>query len=273
MRALGQFEQLIATRDRTKEPALSRPLSGLSPRWIDYCDDGGVEVRLAAALASIRSTGSVGPLRSNMAEIDPEKPWRWDAGKGDRYWFGNDLTKRLGGVLSRRIMDATRRSAKKFPAEGILSVSCQDVMPFLWGLTDDEKMEELLWGFNLIDWRKAVPPELAHRWKTPVSEQPITRSYSILKLLHSPRKIQDIEVRTEPRIINLLAADRIEEACRLAVQRLHASRLSPHMIGYDKDVDSVPTDRGDAHSDQGSMEARNLGFEGQTIAEGRGRHV
>ena len=74
LRALGNLEKLIALRDRSKDPAMRRPLFGLSPRWIVQSDDGSVEVRLAAALASIRATGKVGPLRSNMAGTNPFKP-------------------------------------------------------------------------------------------------------------------------------------------------------------------------------------------------------
>ena len=192
VQALGQFEQLIATRNRSKEPKIWRPLSGLSPRWIGYCDDSSVEIRLAASIASIRSTGKVGPLRSNLCEIDPSKPWRWSEGKGDRAWYGSSLAERLAGVLRRRVMDAERRSASRFPIEADLAVSCHDVMPFLWGECDEDKIESLMWGFCLIDWRKEGLPEIKNRWAKLVSEQALSRSYCVLKLLHTPRAIKGI---------------------------------------------------------------------------------
>ena len=130
IRSIGRFEKLIAMRDRSKKPMIDRPLFGLSPLWIDYCDDNQVEVRIAAALASIRATGNVGPLRSNMAEINPMNTWRWSEGKGDRHWYGNSLSERLAGVLSRRLMDAERRSAPCIPARSLFtsfSAGCNGV--------------------------------------------------------------------------------------------------------------------------------------------------
>ncbi len=79
--AIGKLERLIAQRGGGGSPKLSGPISGLSPRWIVAADDGSTEVRIAAALASIRSTGDVGPIRSNLAPVDPRKPWMWADGQ------------------------------------------------------------------------------------------------------------------------------------------------------------------------------------------------
>ncbi len=237
VRAIGNLEKLLAMRERSKPPILYKPLFGLSPKWVSYCDDGSIEVRIAAALASIQSTGKVGPIRSNMAEIDPSTPWRWSNGKGDCHWFGNSLAERLSGVLSRRLMDAKRRSAPCVPIQAALPISSYDAMVFLLGQCDDEKIEELLWGFTLINWNKEGIKTIKKRWKIPLSDHPLSRSWCVLKLLHSPLKVQDIIIKMEPRIVHLLMADRIKDACDVAIHRLHVSGLSPFIARYREELD------------------------------------
>jgi CRISPR-associated protein Csx17 len=239
VRSLGKLEKLIAMRDRTKKPTLNRPLLGLSPLWIDYSDDNSIEVRIAAALSSVKATAAVGPLRSNMAEINPANPYRWSEGKGDCCWRGNSLSERLAGVLCRRLMDAERRSAPRTPVEAFLPISAQDVMPYLWGECNDAKIEDLMWGFTLIDWKKPSYRKLFDRWRSPLSDHPLSRSWCVLKLLHSAHKIRDVKVKWEPRISHLLSAGRIGEACAVAVHRLRVSGLSPYAVGYQEELNSI----------------------------------
>jgi CRISPR-associated protein Csx17 len=239
VRTLGRLEELIAMRDRSKRPGIARPLMGLSPRWIDFCDDNSLEVRIAASLASIRATGSVGALRSNMAEVDPNNPWRWSQERGDRQWYGNTLPHKLVRALSRRLMDAERRSAQCVPVEAHLSLSPHDVMPFVWGECDDNKIEDLLWGFTLINWKKPMYRSMLSRWKSPLSDHPLSRSWCVLKLLHSPFKIRDVKIKRESRILQLLIAGRISDACAVAVQRLHVSGLNPYIVDFQEEIDPI----------------------------------
>lgn len=240
VRAIGNLERLFAFRDRSKDPALNRPLHGLSPRWIVQCDDGDIEVRIAGALASIHATDNVGPFRSNLAGVDPVNPQRWSAGKGDFCWFGNSLPERLAGALSRRMMDAERRSAHCVPIEASISISPYDVMPFLWGECDEAKIEDLLWGFSLIDWRKMGVPKIKKHWKKPINQDyPLSRAWCILKLLHSPDKIRNVAIRREQRIAHLLMAGRTREACDVAIHRLKVSELHPFDVAYEEQLDSM----------------------------------
>ena len=71
--ALGRAEQLIASRDPSKPPKLNSPVNGLSPNWLVAADDGSLEIRIAAALASIVGSGDVGPIRANLAPSRPLK--------------------------------------------------------------------------------------------------------------------------------------------------------------------------------------------------------
>ncbi len=236
VRAIGNLEKLIAMRDRAKKPALARPLFGLSPRWITYCDDGRPEIRLAASFASIKRTDEVGSIRSNMAGLDPTNPWRWSEGKGQRHWYGNSATERLAAVLSRRLMDAEKTATSRIPIESDLPISAYDVLPFLWNECDDIKMEELLWGFTTIDWKKLGLKQLRKCWRQPLNTHPLSRTWCLLKLLHFPGKIRGISTKIEPRIAYLLVAGRIKDACNVAINRLHVSGLHPFKVTYEEQV-------------------------------------
>ena len=239
VRAIGRLERLVALRDRSLKPGLDRPLFGLSPKWVRYCDDGSAEVRIAGALSSIRGIGKVGPIRTNMAGVSPSRPWLWSRSSLERCWSGSTLTERLGKVLSRRLMDADRKSEPRVPLWGWLPVSPYDVMPFLWGGCDDEKLEELLWGFTLLDWRKPDIKELRTRWQIPLDKQPLSRTWCILKLLHFPGEIRGVRVRREKKICNFLMAGRISDACGVASRRLRVSDLHPFSVDFGDEVDSI----------------------------------
>lgn len=243
LRTLGRLEAALAQRDRSKEPKLLRPLSGLSMRWVLQAG-GAVEVRLAAALASIGGAGGVGPLRSNLAGVHPKFPNSWDSGHGQRCWTGATLPKRLAGVLARRLMDAQRLGAPDLPLWAAARVHASDVLPFLYGSTDDALLEDLMWAFTLVDWSdKTRSDELREAWRTPRHSLPLPRDYCLLKLLFSPGEIRGVRLRGEPRIIGLLSAGRVAEACQVAVTRLRSSGLAPRSsdfgAGFSVDADRL----------------------------------
>ena len=196
-------------------------------------------MRLAAALASIYGSGKVGPLRSNMAGVDPSQPWRWSDGKGQKNWYGSTLGDRLSGVLKQRLMDATRNLSATVPTAAALSISPFDISPFIWCECDDKKIEELLWGFMLVDWGKAGLPSVRKRWEKPLSELPLPRSWCLLKLLHLPGKIRNLSFKIEPRIVSLLLGGRIGDACEVALHRLRVSGLSPFQVIYEDKIEPV----------------------------------
>jgi len=237
-RAFGNFESRIAQRDRSLEPNLKRPLFGISPRWLGECDDGGIEIRLAAALASIKYTSGVGDMRSVMSGTDPKYPWTWSETGRKSTWHGQTLADRLAGVLVRRIQEAERLSSPRFPAESFLSVSPHDIMPFIRGEYDADKMEELLWFFTLINWRAGGLAEIRGRWSSPVLRVPLSRTWCLLKLLHTPHQVRKASLRREPRIISLLSADRVREACDIAKRRLAVNGVRPYPVVYEEKLDT-----------------------------------
>jgi CRISPR-associated protein Csx17 len=235
--AIGRLERLFAERDRDKEPKLRTPLSGLDPRWLLAADDGSLEVRIAAALASIGPTDKVGSLRANLTAIDPEKPWSWSHGQGQTAWTGHSLTRRLANVLHRRMMDAERLQCRANPTWGGIALRAEDVAAFIEGGLDESFIEALLFGFTLIrrdgqETCQNVKAELRTRWARPVIRRVVPRSWALLKHLFLSTPVtttggQDILIRPEPAIIPLLCANRVSNACEIASRRLFSAGLVP----------------------------------------------
>lgn len=241
--ALGGLERHIAARASSGAVAPTRPLTGLRPDWVTACDDGSVEARIAAALASVRGDKDrkVGPLRSNLAGVDPQRSWLWSTGRGQHRWFGSDLVERLGGVLVQRLMDADRLNAAVTPLDGWLRLSAYDVVPFLYGDTDDLHIEALLWGFSLVAWhgeeRREGLAALRRSWRSPLAHIPVPRGYALVKLVHWPGPVRDVTIRREPRIAAQLQADRVEDALEVAGHRLRVSGLRPLPVRSADDVE------------------------------------
>jgi CRISPR-associated protein Csx17 len=125
------------------------------------------------------------------------------------------------------------------PIEGRLQISPEDVMLFLLGECDENKIEELLWGFTLINWRKPGSEPIRNRWKKPLVDEPLSRPWCLLKLLHSPYKIRDIEIKRETRVANLLLSGHIQDACDVAIHRLFVSGLAPYQVGYGERLNPI----------------------------------
>ena len=248
--AIGRLERLMAQRGPERDPKLARPVSGLSPRWIVAADDGSIEVRIAAALASIGATGDVGPIRANLAPVDPAKPWRWDIGRGQVAWHGNSLTSRLTSVLSRRMMDAQRTGAERNPLWGAISLSPEDACALIDGRVDESLIEDLLFGFTWIRWSDTEPLRTVRRdlmvqkgWIRPTTERLVPRSFALLKLLFLPGEIKmngdAMTIRPEPSIVPRLKGGHVQDACKVAGRRLSSAGLIPITSDFPDGGDGV----------------------------------
>jgi len=225
--ALGRMERYFATRDLKLEPKLDSPLSGLSVRWLTAANDGSVNFRIAAALASIAATGDVGSIRANLAPIDPRKPWSWVDGSGQTAWRGSNLAERMLTLLKRRLMDGERLNCESLPLWSPLRVAAEDVGAFLENHVDESRIEDLMFGCTLIDCGK-IDHEAGDFLALPNSnpnQTIVPRSYALLKHLFHPKK--EWKMRPEPVILSLLAAGRTREACEIARRRLRVSGFRP----------------------------------------------
>lgn len=229
---LGGAEQALGIVERFRDDQKIKPIADLSQDWITAADDGSPEFRLALALASIQSAGEkVGPLRANLEAVDWSKKQCKAWAEKDRsvVWSGADLSSNLANVIQRRMMDATRAGCDALPIASNHSVSLEVVSAFLAGELDELRIEQLLWGLLLVKPRGGQTLKMVQ-----VETAPLPREYALLKLLFLPTMpsiVVDGEtvaaIRPEPRILPLLRAGRIDEACKIAANRLRVSGLSP----------------------------------------------
>jgi CRISPR-associated protein Csx17 len=283
---LGCAERELAVGDLPPDKRRTkRPLGGLSPEWLIACDDGSVEFRLSRAVASIRS-----PAGKNLprlrAYLEPVEPGRWgwvwsgsdqaqraSRSSSDRatravVWSGKHLAGNLGAVLTRRLLDAEKAGENLLPLSSPQPVSLADVSWFLAGHTDDDRLEDLLWGFTLVD----QPPE--EEWDYPSGGpddgEPLPRVYALLKLGVLPGRIGwvdgregivlqhtrtpdaegGIAVRPEPAMLTRLRAGDVAGACEVAIRRLRVAGFVPlpgsHSDGSRREVSrefTAPPDR------------------------------
>jgi len=239
VRALGQCERMLAlNRDNPGVVGKSRivisPVPVLSKAWLTAAQEDSPEFRIALALAAMRATGEVGPLRANLEVVSPA-PWGWTwAEPKDRYatvWAGNDLPRNLQAVLERRLMDAERAGLEGLPLESHFSASADDITAFLSEQVDDERLTEWLWGLMLIDLGKAARRDLRPA-QAVVATQPVPRAYALLKLLflpsnHALKTAGGEPIKPEVSILSYLRAGRLNDACQAAARRLWASGYVP----------------------------------------------
>jgi len=225
---IGQFEQILA---RMKKPP--KLTTGLSPRWIVDADDGTLEIRIAASLASIHATGKVGSVRENLEYTDPNKP-------DHTAWTGPTLPARLSSILARRMMDAERLGCESNPLYSVISLVPEDIASFIEGDTDDRLVQDLLFGLLWIQWNNnakvnEMRQKIRESWSKSVNQGtvlPVPRSWALLKLLFLPHEIQrhgfePIMIKPEQTLIPLLLSGRTGDACEVARRRLFASGFLP----------------------------------------------
>lgn len=131
-------------------------------------------------------------------------------------------------------MNGRRCRAGSFPVQGKFPLRPEEILPFLDGTTDDGFLEELLWGFLWIDWRKDCR---FLRTSFPASSRPvIPRIWALFCLCHTPHRLDGIPLPQEPGAASLLFSGRIEEAERKIRSRLKASGMAPHDVVFTGDI-------------------------------------
>lgn len=249
--ALGQAERELM-RDGSWAAKNTVPqLAGLSAAWAMAADDRTAEFELALALAGVHDSESkLGPLRANL------EPVRTDRERAV-VWSRADLAGNMAAVLARRLMDGDRAGCKRPPLDSRAAASLDVIAAFIAAEVDDSRVADLLWGLMLVD---GLWPTTRRAANTAVQAPPLPRAYALLKLLFLPHPLtrdrksdgtarwryarhaeRGIEVRPEPRILPLLLAGRLPEACEIAMRRLHASGLTPmpHYIAWGSQARSV----------------------------------
>jgi CRISPR-associated protein Csx17 len=255
-RAIGAMERELARRDPGKEPRLQRPLGNLKERWVTLCDDS-TEVRLAAAVASIRATAGAAPLRAYVAPLAPPRYDRFAPAARAVAWVGASLPDRLANVLHRRLLDARAGLAQEVslpgrdcnPTYGPRAASVDDVAAFLTpSLVDEALLEDLLFGFSWIDFGDHRGREWDDHTSQLPARLPLSRIYALLKLAFLPRGLPMddggyAEITADPSIVPLLRAGRLSTAVQTASRQLRVNGLSPRRVVDGRCLDDAQTGR------------------------------
>jgi CRISPR-associated protein Csx17 len=225
--SLGRAEALIASASRFREEAKGlRPIT-LTSAWIAAAEDPSDEFRIALALSSIfEPEPKVGSIRRNLEPIETTGRFLTWAEK-DRavVWTTGDLSGNLAAILTRRAMDAERIGGKAHALKSGQHAPLSAVCAFLAGSLDESRIADLLWGLCLCDSRNYHPVT-----QEASDSQPLPSCYSLLKLLFLPpdrySSAEEAKAPNAPdaRVLALLRADRLAEACQRAAQVLRGRR-------------------------------------------------
>lgn len=217
--ALGEAEATLAQSPQFRKKHILKPVPLLSPEWLEAANDGSVEFRLAASLASVG-------LRENMEPVRVEAAWSgWLEANTHPciVWGHESLTDNLIAVLSRRCMDAQREQRKGLPLAGKYPASFNDIHEFIAGNVDERRLEGLLRGLTLINWRliqESAQVRADH-------ESPLSALYALLKLTHLPHPFRNISIAYMSAILARAAAGDAAAASRQAIRRLRGCGFIP----------------------------------------------
>lgn len=249
--ALARLESAIGRSSRFRDDHALSPVSGLkASEWLPELDDGSAELRVAAALAAAHDEDGR-CLRWLLQPVGPAKAGRiaWNESPAVVPGFGSGRTVDvLARALIRRAVEPCRDDSaagsedsgdRSRPAYTFQPVRARlaDVVRMVAGDLDLNRLERLLAGLMLLDWRW-MPN---HKWPTPaVNPAPDAVDVGLSQLLPffhgwtvtirsgSPgRELEVPELRPEPSWPQALAAGRVEEVSRRAVLRLRMAHLHP----------------------------------------------
>ena len=233
--AVGHAERWLATSSLHNGPYPVRPLNALSRQWLDHADDPTAEFRLARAMASILSgqkDGQVyaGRIRENLEPVDARRRADWKEGSTSFVWTAGDALSNMTAVLERRCLEGGMASLRHPPLDSSYAASLDDVVAFLNGGVDVQRMVELALPLSFVRHR-SLTASLDRQRSVPVA---LPTAYAVMKLTLLPGRfdcpafgIVDTDIWMEPAMIAMLRAGRIKDAYQVALRRLRAAGLPP----------------------------------------------
>lgn len=238
--AVGAAErELAVTAGQQSGKQMCRPIQELPSAWIDSTNDSTAEFEIALALASVGTSvghGSSGPAVAFRTHLEPVKrmgrSWMWDEAAPSMVWKSGGLAENTVAALERRLLDAGQSSLCFTRA-----VSVESIARFLVGETDDRRIDDLLRALSLVRISET------NRVSTSSAGTPpsLPRAFAILKPLFLPWAIRfrgnrwqyaqgdpdATGIKSDPRVLSLVRAGRIREACEIASRRMFVSGLMP----------------------------------------------
>lgn len=238
---LGQAESCLVAGPRFAVERRVRPIPPLSAGWLEVIDDGSVEVRLAAAIASQqapREHPELGPFRVHLMPLDEERGHKLLAAGTETLRTDPrvvmtelDLVTDLGAVVTRRLVDAHRVGANRIPLVGSIGAPLADVEAFVLGDVVERRVLGLLRGLTALRWTAAEVREQAARWHRSVARVQVPlASHALFRAVYRTADVKRARQTTlESSVAALLRGGRLADAARSGVERLTAQGLRPRL--------------------------------------------
>ena len=162
--AIGKAERTLANGLAFSNEKYLRPIAALLPEWLDQADDGSPEFSLAAALAGIPAVkgSEVGSFRTYLEPVAAKgASFDWEPSSTSAVWSRRPLVDNMIAVFKRRQIEGFRGGLNGIALssrDGVKwkppnrTASLQEVLAFVRGEVDDEKIESLVWSLIGLDW-------------------------------------------------------------------------------------------------------------------------
>ncbi len=203
----------------------------LSYRWINAADDGTVEFRLAAALASVGEiinnegitvVGSIREFFEPVQRTSDRRKFEWN---NEIKMQGVSFTERLLYAMKRRIIKSEQYNCAWWPLAGKYNLGLSDVNCYLNGQVDINRVEKLFASLMLIDWSKYDGEPVFQ-----TEEVVIDPAYAVLRLVFWPGTLlinnNSYQIAKEISLINYLSTGELSRALAKSIRRLRSSNLN-----------------------------------------------
>lgn len=210
-----------------------RGLPNLSQDWLDAANDNSPEYRLARCLAGVYDpSGKIGPMAIHALPMTQQKVLNWCDNKPlDYTWTAGPLAQNLALALKRRIMDALRKNLPMLPLETPFPAHLNDVILFLNGQTDDDRIERLMLGMLAIRQKSAALTTGESNLRPHPEWESIPFAFKLIRPLFASKTFQlhglDIPSAPQSAILVSLMANNPTKALDLAARRLRHLGLKP----------------------------------------------
>jgi CRISPR-associated protein Csx17 len=203
------YRRVLLTGKEMRIPA------SLSRSWVSKLSGAtgtGAEARIAAALAGIWDRDAPS-MREHLGRANHEFSWG-----------GAGLAERMARTLERRVQLSEQRGLDRNPLGSAYRARIEDATLFLEGSVDDERIEDLLFAFTLVNWRKDDSGEMKGR--EDVAVWPV---YALLKHLFLAEQVETGDGKKhllgDLGVLAALTAGDVGRAVRTCTRRLQNAGL------------------------------------------------
>jgi CRISPR-associated protein Csx17 len=207
--SLGRLHRhILLTGKEIRLPA------NLSRSWVSKLA-GSAEARIAAALAGTWDQNAPRMVEHLKAAN----------GDGQFSWQGTNLAERMARTLERRSRLVEQNGLERNPLGSAYRAGVGDAIVFLEGSVDDERIEDLMFAFTLVNWRKAGSGE--PKGREDVDVWPV---FALLKHLFTAEQVETGEgkqyLKADMGVLAALIAGDVGQAVRAGVRRLQNAGIA-----------------------------------------------